>query len=301
MNYAMLRISMANVSLDSLRIFEAAARLGSFTAAGDAVGLTQGAVSQRIKALEAEIGVPLFRRLTRAVALTAEGQHLLAAVQGGLRQIAEGINTISSAVETAPIRLAVPSSVASGWLMARLQSSPSTVSVVADDRLHEIGVEADIALRFGPGRYPGLVSKPVGTDHLFPVCSPAFLRAHPGRRWLDLPKLIDTNAETDRSGCGWRHWSAFTGIALPETEGDSHYSHAYLAVQAAEQGMGIALGRHLLCADLLRAGKLIRVGEDLPLFLPKYRYYCVTATEPTSQLKRLTAWIRRQIADTTAL
>lgn len=289
---------MANVSLDSLRIFEAAARLGSFTAAGDTVGLTQGAVSQRIKALEAEIGVPLFRRLTRAVALTPEGQHLLAAVQGGLRQITEGINTISAAANTAPIRLAVSSSVASGWLMARLQSSPSTVSVVADDRLHEIGVEADIALRFGPGRYPGLISKLVGDDRLFPVCSPAFLSAHPGRPWQDLPKLIDTNAETDRSGCGWRHWSLFTGMPLPETEGDSHYSHAYLAIQAAEQGMGIALGRHLLCADLLRAGRLVRLGGEIPMFVPKYRYYCITATEPGPQLKRLTAWVRRQITET---
>ncbi len=65
--------------------------------------------------------------------------------------------------------------------------------------------------------------------------------------------------------------------------------------------MGIALGRHLLCADLLRSERLIRVGEEIPAFSPKYRYYCVTATEPGSQLKQLTAWIRRQIAETTAL
>src|ERR1700761_3782627 len=163
------------ISLETLRIFEAAARLGSFTAAGDAIGLTQGAVSQRIKALGGELAVPLFRRLTRAVALTPEGQRLLASVQGGLRQIEEGIDSITETAASTPIRLAVSSSVAASWLMARLHKGrmltpPLSVSVVADDRLHEIGVEADIALRFGPGRHAGLIGRPVGTDQLFPVC-----------------------------------------------------------------------------------------------------------------------------------
>jgi DNA-binding transcriptional LysR family regulator len=283
------------ISLDTLRIFEAAARLGSFTAAADAIGLTQGAVSQRIKALEAELNVTLFRRLTRAVALTPEGQRLLAAVQSGLRRIEEGIDAISTAAGTAPVRLAVSSSVASRWLMARLKMLPPplSVSVVADDRLHEIGVEADIALRFGPGRYPGLTSKQVGTDQLFPVCSPA-LRSTP---LAELPRLIDTTAESDRSGCGWRDWSAFTGIALGETKDGGHYSHAYLAIQAAEQGMGVALARHLLCADAIKAGKLVRLASDVPALTARYRYSCVTAGEPGPVLVKLIAWLKRQMAD----
>jgi len=285
------------ISLDTLRIFEAAARLGSFTAAAEAIGLTQGAVSQRIKALEAELNVSLFRRLTRAVALTAEGQHLLAAVQGGLRQIEEGIDAVSTIAGTAPIRLAVSSSVASRWLMARLKMLPPplSVSVVADDRLHEIGMEADLALRFGPGRYPGFTSTAIGTDQLFPVCSPALLGA--GRRWEELPRLVDTTAETDRSGCGWNAWSAFTGIVLNDAPDGGQYSHAYLAIQAAEQGMGVALARRLLCADAIKAGKLVRLAPDMPALTARFRYSCVTAGEPGPVLRKLIAWLKRQIGD----
>ncbi len=287
------------ISLDTLRIFEAAARLGSFTAAAETIGLTQGAVSQRIKALEAELHVTLFRRLTRALALTPEGQRLLAAVQGGLRQIEEGIDGVTSTACTAPIRLAVSSSVASRWLMARLKMLPPplSVSVVADDRLHEIGVEADIALRFGPGRYPGLTSTAIGGDQLFPVCSPAFLETHPGRRWEDLPRLIDATAETDRSGCGWNAWSAFTGVALGNAPDAGRYSHAFLAIQAAEQGMGIALARRLLCADAIKAGKLVRLGADIPALTAHFRYSCVTAGEPGPVLRKLIGWLKRQIGD----
>lgn len=287
------------ISLDTLRIFEAAARLGSFTAAAESAGLTQGAVSQRIKALEAELNVILFRRLTRAVAPTPEGQHLLAAVQGGLRRIEEGIDGITTAAAAAPIRLAVSSSVASRWLMARLKTLPPplSVSVVADDRLHEIGVEADIALRFGPGRHPGLTSTAIGADQLFPVCSPAFLEAHSGRRWEELPRLTDVTAETDRSGCGWGAWSAFTGIALDGAPDAGRYSHAYLAIQAAEQGMGVALARRLLCADAIKAGKLVRLAGDIPALTARYRYSCVTAGEPGPALRKLIAWLKRQIAD----
>jgi len=216
-----------------------------------------------------------------------------------LRQIEEGIESVTSAAGTAPIRLAVSSSVASRWLMARLKMLPPSlsVSVVADDRLHEIGVEADIALRFGPGRYPGLTSTAIGGDQLFPVCSPAFLEAHPGRRWLDLPRLVDVTAETDRSGCGWNAWSAFTGIALGDAPDAGRYSHAYLAIQAAEQGMGIALGRRLLCADAIKAGKLVRLDADIPALTARFRYSCVTAGEPGPNSRKLIAWLKRQMAD----
>ncbi len=295
-----------SIPLEALRAFETAARHLSFTAAAAELGLTQGAVSQRIKALEAAVGAPLFRRLTRALALTAEGERLSESVRGGFGQIAAGLAAIGAAAR--PLRLTLPPSLAARWLMPRLGDlaalrPPLSVVVLAEDRLLEIGVDADVGLRFGPGRYTGLRSAVVGGDSVFPVCSPGFLAARPEiaavTGWAGLPRLVDSVAEVDAGGCRWRDWAEAAAVRLPDGPAIT-VSQAHLALQAAVDGLGIALARQVLAADDLAAGRLVRLARATAPVPVRYRYAVVTRGEPDARARALTAWIRTRLAATVA-
>lgn len=138
------------------------------------------------------------------------------------------------------------------------------ISVIADDRLLDVGVDADAALRFGRGRYRGLKSLRVGDDEVFPVCSPSFLAGHPAagdfgvqsqaKHWRALTRLVDGIADVDGSGCGWRNWSESAGVQWQSDDPTIAFSHGYLALQAAAEGLGIALARRVLAADDLARG-----------------------------------------------
>ena len=172
------------ISLDALRVFESAARHLSFTKAAAELMMTQGAVSQRIQTLEARLGTKLFRRLTRALELSPDGERLYEGLHVGLARVEAALTGFRSSRDTLALTLTVSSSLATRWLMRRAsalaQLKPAiAISIIADDRLLEVGIDADVALRFGCGRYRGLKSLRIGDDEVFPVCSPSFLAAHP--------------------------------------------------------------------------------------------------------------------------
>jgi LysR family glycine cleavage system transcriptional activator len=300
-------------SLDALRVFEAAGRHLSFTKAATELRLTQGAVSQRIKALEEILGAPLFRRLTRALELTPNGQQLHLALQEAFARIEAGLAGFRSAGTARPLRLTVSSSVAARWLLPRLGGLASlkpsvSIAVFADDRLLEIGVEADVALRFGRGRYRGLKSVRIGGDELFPVCSPSFLSAHPAaadfgvatrrKEWGLLPRLVDSIAESDGSGCDWGAWGKSVGLSWSEEDPTIVFSQGHLALQAAAEGMGVALARRLLASDDLASGRLVRAGHGLSPLPARFGYYFVTRTEPDARARSLAAWLKTQLTQT---
>src|SRR5882724_8594077 len=300
------------ISLDALRVFEAAARHLSFTKAAAELRLTQGAVSQRIKSLEETLGAPLFRRLTRALELTSDGQRLHIALQDGFARIADGLAGFRSGKVTRPLRLTVSSSVAARWLLPRLGGltnlKPSMpVAVLADDRLVEIGSEADVALRFGRGRYRGLKSVRLGGDEVFPVCSPSFLEAHPAtanfgdparrKSWDCLSRLVDSVTESDGSGCDWDTWGTSAGLSWSEEGPTTVFSQGHLALQAAAAGMGVALARRILAADDLASGRLVRAGHGLLPSPARFGYYFVTRSEPDARLRALAEWLKMQLAN----
>jgi LysR family glycine cleavage system transcriptional activator len=299
------------ISLDALRVFEAAARHLSFTKAAAELRLTQGAVSQRIKVLEENLGAPLFRRLTRALELTSDGQRLHIALQEAFARMAAGLAGFRSRGTAHPLRLTVSSSLGTRWLLPRLRGlvglKPSLlIAISADDRLAEIGVEADAALRFGRGRYRGLKSERIGGDEVFPVCSPSFLNAHPAaadfgtpaRRkvWRLLPRLVDSVAEADGSGCGWNAWGEAVRLSWSEEDSTIVFSQGHLALQAAAEGMGVALARRILAADDLTSGRLVRAGHGSFALPARFGYYFVTRNEPDARARSLAAWLKTQLA-----
>ena len=169
------------VPLNALRVFEAVASHLSFTAAARELGVTTAAVSAQIKSLEADIGVPLFRRHTRAVALTQEGSELLPGVRRGLDELRRAVERIRRERVGGMLNLSVPNEFLQRWLLPRLAEftrqhpeievrfGPSRVALDFDrDDFHA-------AILYGPGAWPGLKTERLLDEWVFPVCSPALL------------------------------------------------------------------------------------------------------------------------------
>lgn len=274
-------------SLDSLRAFEAAARHLSFTKAGEELHVTQSALSHRINALEDDLEVKLFRRLTRKLELTAAGETLAAGVRRGLAEIARAVAAIDRKTGAEPLAVSALPSVAARWLVPRLprfraQHPDIDVRINADSALVNLQAhEADLAVRFGKGVYPGLHVIRLMGDSVFPVCSPRLLAergpiTHP-KQIADWPLLHDTPTELDGSGSGWSHWLNHVGAGEVSCADGLRFSQALLTLEAAANGLGVALVRRSLIGDDLASGRLVRL---LPHEAPTlFSYYIVCLPE----------------------
>jgi LysR family transcriptional regulator, glycine cleavage system transcriptional activator len=293
---------------DSLYVFSVAARHLSFTAAAAELHRTQSAVSHRIKALEAELGVPLFIRLTRRLVLTAAGQALARQVNQAIADIARTIAELDKVGETRSIRVTTLPSVASRWLMPRmsrfLDLHPDIeVHVIADSRPLDLRVEdIDLAIRFGRGRYPGHSTSLLMRDRVLPVCSPAFIAERGPIATLDalleLPLLHDSAAEGDGSLSDWQSWFDQLGRKDAPCHAGQRFSNAALLIEAAALGLGVALGRFSLVADHFSTGTLIC---PLPLATATaFSYYLVALSESAAlpNIVRFRHWLRAEAAAT---
>jgi LysR family glycine cleavage system transcriptional activator len=270
-------------SLDSLRAFEVAARHLNFTRAADELHVTQSALSHRIKALEDELGIELFRRLTRRLELTPQGAALAEGVRRGVAEIRRAVSSLGRGARTGPLTVTTLPSVAVRWLVPRLSRFRSLnpgveVRVAAEPELIDLSTRrADIALRFGLGKYPGLTASRLMGDVVFPVASPDLLaRIGPINQPAEVtkfPLLYDTAAESDQSGSNWKSWSDHCNAGeIPSTDA-LYFNNALLALEAAARGLGAALARRSLVLDDLSAGRLVRL---LPHEAPtRYSYFAV--------------------------
>jgi LysR family transcriptional regulator, glycine cleavage system transcriptional activator len=255
-------------AFDSLYVFAVAARHLSFTAAGNELHRTQSAVSHRIKALENEIGVPLFERLARGLELTSAGAALAHRLNEAIADISRTIAELDRAGEPRQLRVTMLPSVASRWLMPRLsrfcQLHPDVhVQIVADPRVIDLRAERiDLAIRFGPGQYRGFESTPFMSDRMLPVCSPQLLEQRDRITSVDeltrLPLLHDSGAEGDGGSLSdWRSWLDQLGRRDLPCRTGQRFSHAGLAIEAAVLGLGVAMARLSLVADHLTNGTLV--------------------------------------------
>lgn len=241
--------------LEWIRAFEAAARLGSFTAAADDVGLTQAAVSQRIGQLEKHLGTPLFHRRARAISLTVEGEAWLPHVRLAL----EGLRDSTEAVfGTGHRRLTLSASqtVIDRWLLPRLsrlrsltKAEISIQSMVVGT--HDAPQDDVIRIRYGTGDWPHPYRARLYAEEISPVAAPS-LAARP-EHWTALPRIACAGQRP-----GWHAWAAEFGIPttpLPSLRFDTHLS----ALGAAKAGLGVFLASLPLCAEALSSGSLVRL------------------------------------------
>ena len=279
--------------LGALRAFEAAARHLSFTKAAEELHVTQAAVSHHIKALEQELGLPLFRRFNRRLALTDAGQKYLPPLRDAFELMSVATRRIRDDESSGQLRISTLSSFATKWLIPRLprfrERQPdidpmiSTSYGLVDFRLEEV----DVAIRLGRGNYPGLHVLHLMDDWAFPVCSP---RLRTGTRALREPAhlkhhvlLHDSAVSQDRDAPNWRNWLKAAGVTGVAADRGPAYSDTALALQAAVAGNGVALGRRSLVIDDIRAGHLVQpFGPALPT---QYAWYLVCSPASAEQRK----------------
>ncbi len=280
--------------LNAIRAFEAAARHLSFTRAAKELNVTQAAVSHQIKGLEERLKIRLFRRAGRVLLLTDEGQKLFPDVRDaldilhvafdGLRRLhAEGVLTVT----TLP-------SFATRWLVPKLRRFRGfhpeidirlhTSTDIVDMRLEGI----DVGVRHGLGQWPGLIATRLMEEDVFPVCSPTILE---GKIPLDKPADLARHTLLQDAGMDWRIWLEAAGVDTVDPERGPGFLDSSMALQAAIDGQGIMLGRSVLVADDLAAGRLIKPFDIS--FPNAYAYWvvCPKADVNRPKVRAFRSWL----------
>jgi len=261
--------------LNSLRAFESAARHLSFTKAADELAVTQSAVSHQVNALEDWAGVPLFKRQGRAMVLTEAAVKFLPAVSTALDQIALAGRKLQAVDPTHGwLTVAVMPSFAAKWLVPRLadfhERNPDMDVWIAtfEAQTGALGSDIDVAIRYGRGDWPGLASVRIMSEELFPVCAPRLATS------LEAPAdLAHTTLLHDELREDWAMWFAAAGLTGVDTARGPGFDDSGLLIQAAIEGLGVALGRSVLVQGDLDAGRLVR-PFDVAL-AAEFAYYLV--------------------------
>lgn len=246
----------SQLPLNALRAFEAAARHLSFTRAGLELRVTQAAVSQQVKQLEEILGVPLFRRLPRGLALTAEGEALLPVLTDAFRRIAGTLDRFEGGRLREVLTLGAVGTFVTGWLLPRLPEFRAAHPFVDlrlltnNNRVDLAGEGLDAAIRFGDGAWHGTEAVRLFAAPLSPLCAPALARRL--RQPADL--LRETLLRSYRVD-EWPRWFALSDLAAPNIRGFVFDSSLAMA-EAAVQGVGVALLPARMFARDLRQGRL---------------------------------------------
>ena len=302
----MWRVSYTNMPVvlpyTALRAFEAVARLRGFGRAAEELGVTQSAVSQHVKSLEEWLGQRLLTRGGGRVATTPEGARLAAAVKLGFGQIASVCRELREAQSgTLALNISCLPGFAYLWLIPRLigfdQLHPDVpVSITTTAALANFtDDETDLAIRYGLGSYSGLHVEQLLTETLFPVCAPALLERGPRLRCVeDLAQhtlLVDDVTDLDGNPPTWEFWARETGNRLPNPARLRRFGQSNMVVQAAERGLGVALGRTPLVADALARGSLVRPfkGEVASLF--SYWIVCPHEALSVPRVRNFRDWL----------
>jgi len=294
--------------LTALRVFESAARHGSFQAAAAELGLSPSAVSHQIRALESYLGLRLFERRLRAVALTEAGQALWPSLERGFRSIESGVREVRSLQAPAAIAVSIGPAIAAKWLVPLLhrfsERHPNiAIQVSTDNKPVDLRREAfDVAIRHGRGRYPGLESIRLFGEAYTPMCAPSLLEGTSGRMTLrqlrDQRLLHDDHAAFPGRAVGWPEWLEAAGARGIDGAAGVRYRQTDHAIQAAMAGSGILLGRVAIAAFDLAAGRLVRPFD---LTLPSaYGYHFVTSPGRTREraIAAFLAWLQEEAAST---
>lgn len=256
--------------LSTLRAFEAVVRLQSIQRAALELHVTRGAVSQQVKALENDLGVQLLARTGNRVALTEHALRGRDQLSAGLRLLQQGVERMRRRPPLERLRLTVEPAFAANWLIKRLpayRALPGGMHVLLDPAKQVVdiaGGEADLGIRFGQGRYPGLEPINLFEDEIFPVCAPDYLARHPLKKLADLKHhhLLRLDWKATNPWPDWAEWLQAAGVlaepdALEVTQRGTLIGDTSLLLRAALEGQGIALGQGSLVADMIQDRQLV--------------------------------------------
>ena len=263
------------VRLKALQAFEAVARHGSFVGAASELHVSAAAVGQLVRSLESWLGSPLFHRRTGNERLvpTEDARRALVDVTEGLDRLESGLRHLTARKTRGAVMVTASSVLMTKWLLPRLEDFTSRhpeINVrldVADRTVDLVNGEADIGLRCGTGSWTGLQATRLIGEEIIAVCSPLLAVAETAAasgRWLESQILIyDVTPYTAEVSPTWQDWLGRAGIPMPDRHAGLRINSSAAVIQAAMKGHGIALVRHVLVADDLSDGRLVRLFPQM--------------------------------------
>jgi LysR family glycine cleavage system transcriptional activator len=286
---------MRTPSLKAIKTFQIAAKHSSFSVAADELCITPSAVSHQIKTLETQLGLPLFSRGARALALTDAGARYLEQIDDLFMRLDAVTEQLRARFGRSSVRLHVPAYFASEMLLPRL-SEFSKLHDGIDLRIDTSGghgrqhvAEADISVVVGTGPWNGLVAHPLFAQTMVPACSPELLAERPVQRYEDLNAhtLLVHEARRD----DWDRWATAVGIKELRPAQIVRIDSMSAATRAAEKKIGIALLPAELSRRKFTQGRLVRVFDDELVTQENYTLLVRAEDENRDDIRALCAWL----------
>jgi LysR family glycine cleavage system transcriptional activator len=284
-------------ALRTLRAFEAAARHLNYTHAAAELHQTHGAISHQMRALEADLGVPLFERTGKQTRLTDAGQQLALGVRAALDALAAVVGRVREGDNGRKLTVSVLPSFAAAWLIKRLgefmerhpqiELNLRSTTALADFRSDGV----DVAIRYSRGPWPDLVNERLMGDELFPVLSPDFRQGPWPQTPADLLKLPLLRVR----GHPWAPWFRAVGIEAAEPTTGASFDDSELVLQAVMQGQGVALARSSLAGSRVKAGTLIAPFATRVVSPSSYFLVYPQATAQKVGFKLFRAWLLEEL------
>jgi LysR family glycine cleavage system transcriptional activator len=281
--------------LKSIRVFEVAARLGSFTLAAEELNVTHGAVSRQVAILEEWLGTSLFTRLNRRVVLTAEGRTLLAEVEPAFNRIALAAASLAVNRKMTTLAVNAPPTFTMRWLIPRLPKffrEHDAIDVHLTTSIRPVDFASgtyDVAIRRGSDTHKDLHTRVFLPEVLVPVCSNALYQRVKLKTPSDLARQVLIHTET--APMAWPDWLRSAGVTGQPADRSLRFEEMFYAVEAATNGLGIALAPAALVADDIFAKRLV-----MPFPVPSsrqhdYRVLYPKRSKKQAAIENFSAWL----------
>ena len=297
----LMRSNIPHSSLNSLRTFVFSARLGSFSAAGQVLSVTQGAVSQQVNRLEEYLGVKLFDRQPSGISLTSQGQRLFFAIERNIDQIDAAVTGMRGHAQLKTLVITTLNSFAVQWLIPRIgrfEAMHPDIRIQLETSVAPVNLASgnfDAAIRCGPGSWPDTFSELLFHDVVFPVTTPAYAAGlqrleHP-QQIVELPLLFDLDIQGE-----WLDWFKTAGVsAAPNLF--YGYSDALVMLSALKHGkQGIALTQSILVESELQQGELVRLFEHSVPSRNSYYFLTANAVDAGSAIGVFQGWLMDEVS-----
>lgn len=284
--------------LKAIAVFDAVARCCSLSKAAEELYVTPSAVSQQIHALELHLGTTLITKVGRGIALTEAGERYFEMIAENMQSITEATNRIRGLRTRSTLTVRTTPTLGTKWLLPRLhrfmEVNPDVeLRINGTTEITDFSRESvDVEIRHGEGKWPGVHIEGLAQEDFFPVCSPSYHAAH-SLRCSDLQShrlIYSVKAQLQ-----WAHWFASLGIKTSLDLSRLQFDRSHMAIDAAVDGLGVALESNLMMSQELRAGKLICPVNSPPHFkLTTQWIVCPYDHLRKSKVLRFLEWLRHE-------
>ena len=291
-------------SLNALRAFEAAARLGGFARAGKELHLTPSAISHQVRALETHFGRALFVRTSRQVILTSDGERLLAGLSQAFGIIHAVCTDLNPAARKQDLSVHCTPSFAAKWLGPRLPhyiARHPSINIRLSSNAEPLDLlrheQIDVVIAYGTvQKRSGLTTRSLGPEEIAALCSPDFARVNRPTRAKDFERVV--RLESSLSPVRWSDWFAQNDLPMPKSQTGPSFDRGSLVVAAAVQGLGVALETLRFAQTEVDAGSLIRFcGERFGSIQREMHFLCHrTRDQNAPKIRRFCEWILGEAA-----